>query len=92
MPFSCIDSCFSRLSPCLRIHALRIHALAPLCHPSVPQFKLRDLVDYVADVLAHNAVSAAAAARLGPASDAIATRLKGVRRWLAVQLHIRHTC
>lgn len=61
------------------VHALPCGTPPPLYRPSVPQFKLRDVVDYVADVLAHNAASSAAAARLAPAADAIAARLKGAR-------------
>lgn len=56
--------------------------LLPVCCTFFPgvmcsQFKLRDLVDYVSDVLAYNAATSAAAARLTAASDAIAAQLKG---------------
>ncbi|KAL4855714.1 hypothetical protein ACK3TF_003794 [Chlorella vulgaris] len=49
------------------------------------RFKLRDLVDYVSDVLAYNAATSAAAARLTAASDAIAAQLKDAAAVLALE-------
>ena len=43
------------------------------------QVKLRDVVDYVSDILAFNSATSAAGALLPAASDAIAAQLKGVR-------------
>ncbi|KAI3423926.1 hypothetical protein D9Q98_009760 [Chlorella vulgaris] len=49
------------------------------------KFKLRDLVDYVSDVLAYNAATSAAAARLTAAGDAIAAQLKDAAAVLALE-------
>ncbi len=41
------------------------------------QVKLRDVVDYVSDILAYNSATSAAGALLPAAGDAIAAQLKG---------------
>jgi hypothetical protein len=54
-------------------------ACAAPVHPCLPaclQVKLKDVADYVSDILAYTAASSAADALLAPAGDAIAARLK----------------
>jgi len=47
------------------------------------QVKLKDVADYVADILAYNCASSAADALLVPAGDAIAAQLRG--EWACYQ-------
>lgn len=57
------------------------------------QVKLKDVVDYVSDILAYNSASSAADALLAPAADAIAAQLKGARLALdSGLLRLPHGC
>ncbi|EFN50777.1 expressed protein [Chlorella variabilis] len=52
--------------------------------------KLRDVVDYVSDILAYNAASSAASAQLLPAGDAIAAQLKEAAAAVAAESQQQH--
>lgn len=60
---------------CFFAHATCAAPVHP-CLPACLQVKLKDVADYVSDILAYTAASSAADALLAPAGDAIAARLK----------------
>lgn len=69
--------CVSAPPPPHQPHAARLLPDS-LAAPVLPlQVKLRELVDYVSDVLAFTCASSAADALLGPAADALGAQLKG---------------